>query len=446
MYALYQHRNGRVFGAVSFIICVYVFMGLSGIALYLFFEYRELHPVQIEPMIFLSLCLCIAFYGIFSYSDRRHRILIIENVALLRRLEAFQIITSVVAIAFFLPFALNALSGNVGENRWNLGQIEEQLGSHGLINTIMSLAGNLFFLSILLAFVNFSTLGRGGSARRAKILLVLSSVYVVYTSAYVSRDGFVSWVFLFTFLYLFFRDFMPGAGRRWVKRMALVIALPALIAFSVITMSRFSSQDSSVLAEDGSLLKWLLVYSGSQVFNFNDQYLIDAPPTMGLVYFKEVVKLADVATGAARQPLVNEDWWENYTAYGVEPWSFQTFVGSFVLDLTNWGALLLTMGIAVCTRASLRKQAKTGVFDFSNLLYFLLLSQIVLQGVFYYRQFSTFYAQIATILIAISFRLLRREGQVLVLEKGPATHSFAPGTVPPVMAPLWQNARYHRAK
>ena len=85
MYALYQYRNRHVFGAVSFLISVYVVMGLSGIALYLFFGYKAATPVQLEPMVFMSVCLVIALYGVFAYSDKPHRVLVIENVLLLRR-------------------------------------------------------------------------------------------------------------------------------------------------------------------------------------------------------------------------------------------------------------------------------------------------------------------------------------------------------------------------
>lgn len=419
MYALYRHRNRGIFGAVSFIFLVYVIMGLSAIVLYVFYEYRDKHAVQIQPMLFLSLCLCISFCGIFSYSDRRQRILVIDNVVLLRRLETFQIVTSIGSIIFFFPFAMSALSGNIGANRWGLARIEEQLGAFGLINTFASLAGNLFFLSILLAFINLATIGRGGTARRAKLLLAASSVNIVYSIAYVGRDGLILWTFTFVFLYLLCRDFMPGIHKRAVKRMARMIAVPSFIGFSLITVSRFSDRDGSAQSDQGSVLQWLFVYGGSQVFNFNDQYVLHATPMGGLVYFKEFVKLTDQATQTSRQYVAQEDWWGDYTSYGVEPWGFQTFIGSFVLDLGRLGALLLTIFLAASTWASLREQARSGVFTFSKLLYFVLLSQVMLFGVFYYRQFSTAYAQIATLLIATTFRWFRSETQMLTIEKVP---------------------------
>lgn len=416
IYGLYQRRNKRVFGAVSFLICVYVFMGISAIALYLFFGYGDMYRVRAEPMIYLSVCLCLAFSGLFSYSDKSHRILIIENVVLMRWLERFQIVTSAGALVFFLPFSVKALIGDIGSNRLNFEPFRDSLALYGLINSFFSLVGNLFPLSILLAFVNLATIGRGGSTRRAKILLLLSSVYIVYVFAYVGRDGLVYWVFSLVFLYLLVKGFIPTAKRRTLKNTALIVAVPAIIGFSLITTSRFSGEDKSVLSS-------LFVYAGSQVFNFNEQYLVDAPPMMGLLYFHQIVELVDRASGTERQPIVSEDWWENYTAHEVEPWNFATFLGSFMQDFSRWGALLLTIVIAILTRASLRKQARTGVFDFSSLLYFVLLSQIVLFGVFYYRQGNTAYVQIGIIILAITFRLLRSEGQQLVIETIPQAGS-----------------------
>lgn len=410
MYLAYRHRNGRTFGPVSLVIAVYVAMGISAIVLRLLFEYPGVHPIQLEPMLFLAACLCISLWGLFSYRDQRHCILIIENPNLLRKLEGFQIVTSVGALIFFFPFAVRALSEDIGANRMDLVRIQEQLGSYGLINSFFSLVGNLFILSIILAFVNLATVGRGGSTRRAMLLLILSSVYIVYIFAYVGRDGLVYWSFSFLFLYLLFRDFLPGRDRRQVRRIGQLIALPAIIGFSLITDSRFADGDTSILS-------WLFIYAGSQVVNFNDIYLVNAPPTMGLVYFSQMMDLLDQLTGTKRLPFVREDWWATYTDYGVQPWTFPTFVGSMIQDFSRWGALILTVAIAVGTRASLRKQATTGILSFSNMLYFVLLSQIVLFGVFYYRQFGTLYTQIAIVLVALSFKLFPAEGRILVLEK-----------------------------
>ncbi|HEX2721932.1 MAG TPA: O-antigen polymerase, partial [Gemmatimonadaceae bacterium] len=284
-------------------------------------------------------------------------------------------------------------------------------------------------VSILLAFINLATIGRGGSVRRAKLLLAVSSVNIVYTIAYVGRDGLVFWLFTFVFLYLMFRDYLPRREMSWVKRIARLIVIPAIIGFSLITISRFSDKDDSSLAEQGSVLEWLFVYAGSQIFNFSEQYVLNAAPTGGVVYFNEVLKLTGKAAGSDAPP-PRDDWWGDYTSYGVEPWRFQTFIGSFVIDFSRMGALILTVALAAFTRLSLRRQARSGVFSFSAMLCFLMLSQVVLFGVFYYRQFSTFYTQVGTLLIAFVFKLFRSRSRTVTIEKSTETEIWPPPWIP----------------
>ncbi len=412
VFLLYQHKNKYKFGPVSFLLSIYITMGLSAVALYVFVGYDTTFSMQLEPMLYLSLCLCIALYGFLSYTDKTRNIIVVENVMLLRWLEVFQVVTSAGALVFFSPFAFDALSGDIDANRWDLQYRGAVSGSYGLINSFFSLVGGLFVLSIILAFVNWATIGRGGSRLRANVLLVASTVYIVYILAYVGRDGFVYWTMTFIFFYLVFKDFMLAVDRKRVKTLALVLAMPALFAFVLITIARIPGNAYSVLAS-------VLEYSGSQIFSFNDHYLLDAPAMMGLINFSQFLELGALFSGSEKDLFDRIEWFRYYTDYGVRPWVFTTFVGSFLLDFKKEGTLLLIIIIAACTRFTLRTLGKTGIFSFSSLLMFTVLSQIVLWGVFYYRQYAYGYYLIAMVLISILFKVLHCDRRVLVLEKNP---------------------------
>lgn len=408
VFSLYQYKNKLVFGAVSFIISVYIVMSLCAIVLYLLGENRNSFDIQLEPMLYLSLCFFIAFYGFFSYTDSQHYVLVIENKLLLKWLEIFQIFTSIGAIFFFSYFAFSALSGNIADNRIDIQYRQENLGSYALLNTFFSLIGNLFVLSIMLVFVNLATIGRGGSRFRARLLLVLSSVYIFYILAYVGRDGFVYWIFSFVFLYLIFKDFIPVVERKSVIKWIFIVAIPAFFAFMAITLSRFKND---------SFLIPLLDYAGSQVFYFNDHYLVDPPMQMGLLNFKQFLDLGAVLSGNEQPFFDRYEWFKFYTDRNVVPWVFSTYIGSFFHDFGRIGTLLLVTFISIFTHISLRSRKKIGGFTFSNLIIFFVLSQIVLWGVFYYRQYTGFYYIVVMILISISFKTLRNNHEVLVLQK-----------------------------
>ncbi len=81
------------------------------------------------------------------------------NWQTLRFLESFQIVSSLIAISAF-PFDLAApYSGDIAENRI-AGKEVAEAGELRLLNTLCSLAGNLFHISILLALLNLAALGR----------------------------------------------------------------------------------------------------------------------------------------------------------------------------------------------------------------------------------------------------------------------------------------------
>ena len=409
IYKMYQHKNRGKFGAISFVIGVYVLMGFCASVLYTYYEYSEKFSVKIEPIIFFSLCLCVSFYGISGHSDRYCSAIKIENTKILRSLELFQIVSSFAAFIFFMPFAIKAMTGNIGENRLELQSLTMEIGSYGVLNSIFSLVGNIFPISILLAFINFATIGRGGSKIRANLLLFSSSIYIVYVLAYVGRDGIIYWLFTFIFFYLFFKDFVPKRKIKSIKKAALLIATPALFIFTLITLSRFSGEQKSEIFS-------LFDYAGSQIFYFCDQYSVNAPPMMGMMNFSQIIELFSGLTGSEVNAFNRIEWYEYFTNVNVIPWTFSTFIGSFLHDFGAWGTIVLLIIIAALTRLSIRKSRITGTINFTNILIFFLLVQIVLFGVFYYRQYVAFYAQITILLIAITFHLFRdpRTAQMIV--------------------------------
>lgn len=417
MFVVYQRKNQGKFGAVSFLMSLYIVMCMSALVLYFFFDYDSLYNVQFEPMLYLSLCLCISFFGVFNYSDKRITILIIDNWKLLHVLEIFQIVTSMMAIVFFLPFAIQGLTGDVAQNRQDVQFFGTGMESYGILNSIFSIFGNLFVVSILLSFINFATIGAGGSRLRGKILLSLSGVYIIYVLAYVGRDSLVYWLFSFLFIYLIIKDFIPSIEQREIMKLFRRIAAAALIPFVLITLARFSSQSDTVIEHKNSELFSIFDYTGQQFFDFNDQYLADAPPMNGMVNFGQILDISSAILGTAKQKLDRYEMFDLYGSSGAIVWRFSTFVGSWLQDFGRMGTLIAVSILAISLRLSLRKQAVTGVLSFTSILYFIVLSQILLFGVFYYRQYGTSIAQLTLLFIAVLFSVFKGKGTPVIVTK-----------------------------
>ena len=52
------------------------------------------------------------------------------------------------------------------------------------------------------------------------------------------------------------------------------------------------------------------------------------------------------------------DWFGNFTSIGIRPWTFSTFIGSFLHDFGRIGTLISVSLIALCTRFLIQKQKK----------------------------------------------------------------------------------------
>lgn len=419
MYLAYRHHNHRRFGAVSMIHALYLGMSCSAIILYLFFDYDTQYKIDLEPMLYLSVCLIVTFYGIFPYSDNRIEVLKIDNWKLLKRLEWFQILTSSAAIIFYLPFAISGLSGNVADNRQNIQSMGNGLQEYGLLNSFFTIIGNLFVLSIVLSLINFATVGRGGSRLRGKILLLLSGVYIIYVLAYIGRDSFVYWLLTFLFIYLLLKDFIPRSEQKNIRKIFGAIAASAFIPFIVITFARFSGGNAFAPSDSNSVLFSIFDYAGQQIFNFNDQYMVDAIPRLGLINFGQIIGGVSSLLGLPFQVLDMADYYSDYTQSGAIAWRFPTFIGSWLQDFGRAGTVIAVTILALLTRLSLRKQARTGELQFSHLLYFIVLSQVLLFGVFYYRQYATSMSQITLLLIAFLFSMFKNRRSTMLITKKP---------------------------
>ena len=95
----------------------------------------------------------------------------------------------------------------------------------------------------------------------------------------------------------------------------------------------------------------------------------------------------------------------SYLDSGVRPWIFTTFIGTWMFDVGKTGAFTGVVFMALVVRKILRRVRKQGVFNFSNLVLFVLFYQVVFYGVYYFRQLSANYYVIVMFLLFFYFRL-----------------------------------------
>ncbi|MGA2531666.1 MAG: O-antigen polymerase [Candidatus Aminicenantales bacterium] len=372
--------------------CASLVVELSGL-------FPGVFPYAFEPMAYLSLSFIILFLGFSGFKDNRFSAIKLDNIYLFRVLENILIIGGFLAIGFFLPFAWRALTGDIEQNRIQIVYQQELLGRWGIINSIFSLLANLFILAQVCSFINLMPRNGKRNIIRAYLLLFSSFSYVVYILAYVGRDGVIFWIMSFVFCFIFFKDFLIKNDLRRIKRLFIYI-LPALaIPFILISVARFSERVGGV--------GWNIVnYGGQQLKNFNDSYPIDAPILYGRWGFPVFIKIVE-STGfgvkVGPEPVERSYYYLNY---GVDPWTFNTFIGSLIGDFGKIGTLVFLCLLSLISRSITKEVSATGIFRLSKIVLFILVYQIVYWGVFYFRMYSANYYVLFLILLFISFRVV----------------------------------------
>lgn len=338
-------------------------------------------PPNYGSALYLSVCVLLGLAGFvgFRASDLQGAGTGIRGRGFV---ETLLIASQLYAMAFFLPFAVMSLMGDAKDNRLELEHKMALLGSFGWWNTLAGAGAQLFTASLVMACLR---LARPHANRRDLLIsaaLGLGSLsFVVYSFAYVGRDGVVYWAMTAAVVAALFRQHLP-ARRRQVLISAGTVALSVmLLPFAVVTVARFTDWEHGAA--------WsLLEYFGQQINTFSDYSSIDRPMTMGVMNFPMFA--------TALCPLVGlecESWtgvkdfiFELYLAQDKEPWLFGTYVSDFVGDFGYLGAFVFLSAFALLCHAVSRHRARRAqAVSLSRLLLVLLLFLVPYWGVFYFR-------------------------------------------------------------
>ena len=410
IFIYYWILNARHFGAVSMLILTYIIMCSASLVLEQFPILHDGTPILFEPMAYLSVCFIIIFWGFAGFRDQNLTSIKIERILLYRVLENFLLLGGFLAILFFLPFAATALKGDMALFRIDQVESGSRLADFGIINSIFSLLSNLFIIAQVCSFINMIPINGKRNLYKAYLLLISSLSFVVYVLAYAGRDGVVYWVMSYVFCFLLFRNFLTMHDLKRIKRFFVLVFATLMIPFIMISVSRFSEMT-------GGTVLWIINYAGQQLRNFNNHYQIEAPLQYGkhsvpIIYdFLKVVGF-DIST-----KVDTDIFFSYFLIEGVEPWVFTTFIGNFMYDFGKIWTLLFLCIMSLATRRLLKKVTRTGVLEFSNLLLFILLYQVVYWGVFYFRLYVANYYILFVIILCIGFKAVRSSRFSLLYSK-----------------------------
>ncbi len=359
---------------------VYFALGLSAMVISATDVLRPVYPPDYGAALYLLLCVLIGITGFLGFRARDIGPAI-ASVRGQRLIEGMLIVSQLGATVFFVPFAIMSLVGDANENRLDLANKMELLGSYGIVNTLAGAASQLFGASLIMACIRLARpVRREQNYLRAGLLIFASLSYVVYILAYVGRDGVVYWLMTALAVFVVFRPHLPADLRRQLVGLGALIGAAMLVPFLAITVARF------VDTEHGSAWS-ILDYFGSQINNFSDYSSIDRPLTLGVMNFPMFIGAACSVVGVDCENLADlkQFIFEQYLAQDKEPWLFGTYVSDFVGDFGYLGTLVLLSLLALLSHALCRTRGGRRPPTISRLLLVMFLFLVPYWGVFYFR-------------------------------------------------------------
>jgi hypothetical protein len=359
-----KNKKGSWFTPSGFLLFIYLFsIGLSLIHIPINDVPFVLQDKYWMPM-FIMLVFLIAFlYPFIFYNESVIRQIKLPNLNVLNIVSSIIIILSFYSIVYYLPTVVMVFSSSdlafMRDNRYISGEYVET----GIFNTIASVSASLYWFAILLFFIYIII---GGHKNRCKLLFISSISNIIHVLTFVGRDGVVTWIFSFIFLYLFFRDFLQQESRNKFKKYAIIFGSIAILPFIMISASRFK----------GSVIKDLLSYYAQGFPNGCLYFGIDDIPKnigSGFPLFYEFTGL---------QLPESYRWDEG----GTQSWVFGTFVKSLYSSLGSQGLILVCIFALIIFIIIMGKGNYT--LSFSKIFIYMLYFQILSQGVFYFMQYT----------------------------------------------------------
>jgi len=369
----YNNKNkGGMFTPSGVLLSIYTLCSFMGIMLLCNGEFQTaLQDRYWFPMIIFDLFIILYLLPFYKYNETQINNFKIPNKTFLDVFSTIIIILSIYSILFFAKSVIGIFSmGDLGEARnarYGSGGVE--YFEAGLQATIASVAAANYCFAIVLFFI-YAIIG---NSKKRCILLLLSSISEpVHVLAFVGRDGIVFWLFTFAFCYAFFRPFLQESIDKQIRKICIIGGSILLIPFMLITISRFALSDYM----GGGTGNSMVAYMGQPFVQGPLFFGIDNKPIrIGSAFplFYEITNTHQLNNNIADSEI--GEW---------RSWIFSSFIVSLYQNLDLFGLIVVT--ILTITFFYFSIGYKKDYIDLGNYTIYLLLFQIIGQGVFYFRQ------------------------------------------------------------
>lgn len=369
---LFFLANFRKYGlnAGSFLIGIYLISAVAGSIALFGYDNFDIDRIKFSAVLYHCICLFLFIYPIVWFSNKYNRNLRMPDSTGIKIFTYFLITLGFLSIIAILPKLSTVFSADdlrVARNMYNYGMLHEERDG-GILAYIGSIGGTMAYFAL---FMFFYYLCYYPKKKLIIALLFIASFADLLTSlSIVGRGGVVRWLFMFSFMFFFFRDQLDRILMRKMIRYVLIFSLPFIIVFGLITVSRFDNREYSIVFSILSYLGQGFIY-----FSYNFDQFFDST-------FHGRLNFPILFPGESVSRRLSE---AIYTDYNLN--TFSTFVGSFYKDVGFYTTLLIAVIYRIWALFSF--QVSKNANTLSKIVLFIVITQVVLNGLFYFTYTST---------------------------------------------------------
>lgn len=370
--ALYYYYKCKRINIGFFVLFLYAFCAWGSVLYYthpLFMYFNDFTKITIEPFVYLLLVLLIYFYPILKFQSNKINAIELINEKYIFRLIYIVLPIQIIIYLALLPVIIKNFSGDLGAARDavydNANSVEYSNYFINILSRLYFGARNVIFIISLYGLIFIK------KQRTLIILFFVSSLlFPIYgLLAYVSRAVIVIQILFSIYLLILLSNFIGKNLRSKITKYLLVILVPLVSIFTMISNSRF-----------GEMANYMFIrYLGEPFVNFDTQlYPHLKNTTDGNAYFTLFKKLVGLDPGFKSTV---DKWAYMDSITKIDTHIFYTFVGGFNIEFGFLMTLLIGLVISSVVFMLLKPLKK---LTLSKLILIGMLGYTYINGAFFF--------------------------------------------------------------
>ncbi|WP_162425985.1 O-antigen polymerase [Pontibacter pudoricolor] len=393
LYSFHLIKNGKHKNGAIVIIGLYITS-----AFFSLFITPELLGFSTEnrysPILYLFYSLLIIFILIPLKFLPNHRGLVPEIMPtkLYKKIFILMGLAAIYSVLYQFPYALKVFSVGAHEIRNSLNVEKESALPVSIFTTIAVAVSSFYIIYIFLFFLSY----KQGLNIYYKLLSFIGSVsYVVSSLAFGARDGLVTFILSFIFIFLLFKEDLSKKSKRYIYILLTIVGLVFVKTIAEFTLDRFGTDIQ---------------------YNDNDRLILGSIGYIGQqphVFIENIVSRTSFYGTSLRFPLIDILTGQQNKVIRTVPheWMFGTFLVDFYA-IAGFSSLIILTFLFTISFSSAFINFRTK-YKLAFLLSYILYFQLITQGVFYFKM-GSFSGNIYMIIVIILIYKLKKVKHVIV--------------------------------